>query len=155
MKDLKRALLLLTSISFYLIVPAQENTLPVREPDYNKPFLFEQLPQRILCSTDELQSLLQAQQGQAVNTDLALHFNFRGTVVSVADKYAGDLVSVTIRSSNYAGAVLNLARVRLSDGSIKFTGRIISLQHGDAFDLVQENNQYYFIKKGFYDLINE
>ena len=43
----------------------------------------------------------------------------------------------------------------MADGSVRYSGRIISFQHADAYEINLENNQYVFVKKGFYDLVNE
>ena len=31
----------------------------------------------------------------------------------------------------------------------------MSFKHGDAYEISEENGQYFFVKKGFYDLVNE
>ncbi len=63
--------------------------------------------------------------------------------------------SVVIRSTNRVGARLVFTKVTDADNTIKYIGRIISLQHSDSYEIVSENNQYYFKKQGLYDLIAE
>jgi hypothetical protein len=60
-----------------------------------------------------------------------------------------------IRSGNFNGATLTLSSSAQTNGAVRFTGRIISFQHGDVYELQNQNNQYILIKKNFYDLINE
>lgn len=130
-------------------------TLPVREPDYNKPLLFQQLPNRLDCKIADLQNLLQYEVGQEVNINLADNFNFRGIVTSTAVRDNGKITSVVIRSSNYNGAVLSFSKVIPENEVPYFTGRILSMQHGDSYEIVLENGIYVLNKKGFYDMINE
>jgi hypothetical protein len=73
--------------------------------------------------------------------------------VSKADE--NNIHSVVIRSRNFNGATLTLSSSAQPNGTVKFTGRIISFQHGDLYELQNQNNQYILIKKNFYDLINE
>jgi hypothetical protein len=76
-------------------------------------------------------------------------------VSSVANKFENTLQSVVIRSTNFPGAALSFSKLTKEDGTISYVGRIISFQHGDAYEITMENGQYFFIKKGFYDLVNE
>jgi len=155
MKNLKPGLCSLSAIFLFALLNAQEPVIPVREPDYSKPLLFHQLPQKIECRTHELLSLLQATKGQEIDLDLALNFKFRGTVTSVANKYNGALQSVVIRSVNYDGAVLSFSKTTDEYGVIKYSGRILSFNHGDALEITEEEGRYFFIKKSLYDIINE
>lgn len=153
MKNLKTGVICLCIILSCAISEAQ--SLPVREPDANRPLLFEQLPQRMICRMPDLQNLLQAQPGQLIETDITDNMNFRGVVASVANREGGKITSVVIRSTNFNGAALSFTRIIKEDGSIQYAGRIISFQHGDALEINFENGQYVFNKKGFYDLVNE
>jgi hypothetical protein len=65
------------------------------------------------------------------------------------------LQSVVVRSTNFPGAALSFSRITKEDGTFSYVGRIISFQHGDAYEISLENGQYFFVKKGFYDLVNE
>jgi hypothetical protein len=76
-------------------------------------------------------------------------------VSSVAAQFENNLLSIVIRSTNFPGAALSFSKITKEDGTISYAGRIISFQHGDAYEINQENGQYYFVKKGFYDLVNE
>lgn len=134
-----------------------QNTPPVNEPDYNKPLLFSSLPTRIAVNMDNLTRSMTNTAGQTVSMNLSSDatVTFSGNVVSNESMYDNALQTVVIRSSNFSGAVLSFSRVRLDDGTSRYTGRIVSLQHGDLYELVQENNTFYFIKRNYYDLINE
>ena len=79
--------------------------------------------------------------------------SFNGQVISRSDD--NTIHSVVIRSANFNGATLTLSSSAQPNGTVKFTGRIISFQHGDAYELQNQNDQYILIKKNFYDLMNE
>ena len=55
----------------------------------------------------------------------------------------------------HPGAALSFSKLMKEDGSISYIGRIISFQHGDAYEIILENGQYFFVKKDFYDLVND
>lgn len=129
----------------------------VNEPDYNKPKLFSHLPARIPVNTVELESLFQNAVGKATSLEVAddVQFRFEGEVVSAGSKYQNTLQSMVIRSTNFNGANFNISRITNADGTITYRGRIISFNHGDLFELQNQNGQYALVKKNFYDLINE
>ena len=132
-----------------------QNTIPVNEPNQNKPRLFTNLPDKIPVDINALQTLVNTGTGKNVSLRLGSNElnNFTGQVVSKADD--NTIHSVVIRSANFNGATLTLSSSAQPNGTVKFTGRIISFQHGDAYELQKQNNQYILIKKNFYDLINE
>lgn len=136
---------------------AQE-TAPLTEPNYKKLQLFTSLPENIKVNVNNLKELLKSSTGDAVASDLGdgSAFDFNGQVVSTATKYNNTIKSVVIRSSNYNGASLTISQLTNEDGSISYTGRIISFNHGDVFELQkQSDGNYAFVKKKFYDLVNE
>lgn len=136
-------------------LPAQ-NKIPLNEPDTNKPALFTNLPDKIPVTIDDLQNLLKLETGKDANLRLGQSnaSGFQGKVVSKADTY-NNIHSVVIRSSNFNGATLTLSSFTHPNGTVKFTGRIISFQHRDLYELQNQNDQYILIKKNFYDLVAE
>ena len=153
MKNLAKGIICLSVFFVSIKLSAQE--LPVREPDMNRPSLFQNLPDRITCRINDLSALLESEIGKNVSFAFADNINFQGVVSSVATKFGNTLQSVVIRSSNFPGAALSFSKLIKEDGTVSYIGRIISFQHGDAYEITMENGQYYFIKKGFYDLVNE
>lgn len=142
-------------LSTFVTSAQQQRSLPVREPDYSKPLLFADLPDTIACDINSLSSLLTLTEGRQVEKEIAGNFRFKGDVTSFSKRENDHITGVTLRSSNYEGAILNLVKITGPGKEIRYTGRIVSLTHGDALELIKEGNQYYFIKKGFYDMINE
>lgn len=134
---------------------AQKESLPISEPDYNKPKLFADLPNKFNLDLSSFESLLELSEGQAVNVRLTGPFNYHGTVVSKSDPRDESFRSVVIRSVNRQGAVLTFTRTKNTDGTYTYIGRILSHKHSDAFQIEQENGQYVLVKKQLYDLFNE
>jgi hypothetical protein len=127
----------------------------VKEPDKNRPSLFEQLPQRMNCRIDNLVSLFEFSVGSQVNIHVSDSMQFQGVVSSVATKSENTVKSIVVRSGNFPGAALTFSKFTKDDGSIFFAGRIISFQHADAYEITFEKGQYSFVKKYFYDLVND
>ncbi len=123
------------------------------DPDLNKPKLFNDLPEKIDFSPSSLSYLLDTKVSQQVSFTIAA-IAFTGQVVSVADSPDGSVKSVVIKLSNRPGARFSFARIN-NAGTISYTGRILSMQHGDAYELIAENGQYAFKKKTFYDIVSE
>jgi hypothetical protein len=153
MKNLVKGIICLCV--FFVCLDTAAQTPPVREPDMNRPSLFQNLPDKITCRINDLTALLQSETGRNVSLIFANNVNFQGIVSSVAAQFDNNLLSVVIRSTNFPGAALSFSKIKKEDGTIAYAGRIISFQHGDAYEINQENGQYYFVKKGFYDLVNE
>jgi hypothetical protein len=144
-------------LSFFCATTFAQKSIPVNEPDMNKPKLFTNLPDKIPVDISNLQSLLNAENGKAATLKLGQNTNtmtnFNGKVVSIAD--ADNIHSVVIRSDNFNGATLTLSSSTQPNGTVKFTGRIISFAHGDMYELQNQNDQYILIKKNYYDVVNE
>lgn len=153
MKHLQTCSIILLFALFSLNSFAQN--IPINEPNYAKPKLFQDLPERIPIQVSSLQNLLVFPIGQTINVQLANNFPLQGHIVSSANKYNNSIQSVVIMLTNRIGASLSLSKIKDSDGTVKYTGRIISMQHGDAFEISFENGQYFLVKKAFNDMINE
>ena len=158
MKTLYIGIICLMTTFSCISIFAQKTTVsnaPVREPDYKKPHLFGNLPQRMNIELKGLDTILQYETGKQVSFELAPNFTFKGVVSSVANKYENTINTIVIRSTNFQGAVFSISKTINPDGTSYFSGRIISFQHGDGYEINNEDGQYYLIKKGFYDMVNE
>ena len=145
------ALLTLLSLSS----SAQDNFKTVNEPDYNKAKIFSDLPQKMNLRLADMESLINLPIGSSVNTFAANNFRIMGTVVSKSDANDASAKTVVIKLNNRQGATLTFTRTTKADGTTSFIGRILNRNNGDAFEIVKENGQYVFMKKGVYDLISE
>ena len=128
-----------------------------REPDYNKPKLFTSLPEKIALNTDSIGTLFASATGKVININLGDKSlpGFEGKVVSVASKYDNQIQSIVVRSSNFNGATMTLSSTTMADGTTSYSGRIISFQHGDAYELQKKDDKYVFMKRSLYELMNE
>jgi hypothetical protein len=132
-------------------LPAKK--LPLNEPDYTKPKLFADLPDRIDFNPNDLLNLFELQRGQSVSVTIGRGFIFAGDLVSKSSDTHSS--SVVVRSTNRPGARLVFTRIIGENNSVKYLGRIISFKHGDCYEIVSENDHYYFKKKSIYDVISE
>jgi hypothetical protein len=132
-----------------------QKSIPLNEPDKNRPSLFSNLPDRIPVDISTLRNLFNAETGKDVSLRLGAGTGpeFAGKVISRADD--NSFHSIVIRSGNFNGATLTLSSSTQTNGAVRFTGRIISFHHGDAYILQNQDDNYILVKKNFYDLINE
>ena len=153
MKNLAKGIICLSV--FFVCIKTNAQTPPVREPDMNRPSLFQNLPEKISCRINDLSALLESEIGRNISFIFTGNLSFEGVISSVASKFDNTLQSIVVRSTNFPGAALSFSRIKKEDGTFSYVGRILSFQHGDAYEISQENGQYFFVKKGFYDLVNE
>ena len=141
-----------------ILTQAQEKPIPINEPDYNKPKLFQNLPERIPVDASTLESLLSSDLNRAASINLA-GAQFEGNVASKTAPSVNDVTptntTVIIKLTNYPGANFTVNKIINADGSISYTGRIVSFQHGDLFELQNQKGSWFLVKKNYYDLINE
>lgn len=157
MKNLRTAILCAVTLLLGMTSMAQENKIPINEPDPNKPRLFDGLPSRIPVTRTDLNALVDAQVGRTTSINLAAEsaIRFDGEIVSVASQPDNRVQSIVLRSSNFNGARFTLSRITGSDGTYSYVGRIISFQHGDLYELKNEAGNMVLVKKNYYELINE
>ena len=155
MKTLKTiAICALLSMS-YFYSGAQENLPVVNQPDYNKPKLFEDLPQKMNLTISDMESLFDLSVGTPVMAKLTKSFHFKGTIVSKSGGAETSIRSVVIKSTTRQGAVLTFTKITNTDGTYAYRGRIISKESIDAYEIVKENDQYILQKKNYYEMVRE
>jgi hypothetical protein len=143
-------------LSCSTVLQAQNNP-PLNEPDPNRPTLFDNLPDRIPVNISRITTLIGRSVGSTISMDMSDNMSLRidGEVVSSASNFENKLESVVIRSSNFNGAAFTISKITDKDGNVSYSGRIVSLKHGDLFELKNEEGNYTLIKRKFYDLVNE
>jgi hypothetical protein len=136
---------------------AQQHTkkLPISQYDYNKPKLFKDLPDRIKAPLKDFDHIFDLEIGNQVDLSFDSNFKFLGTVISKAEDPTANVKNIVIKSTNRVGATLALSRIINGDNTLSYTGSIMSLQHGDAYEIAHDNGSYFLVKKGLYDLIEE
>jgi hypothetical protein len=153
MKVLKTiAVCVLLSVCYY---EGSAQSIPINEPDYNKPKLFNDLPNKMTLRIADVDASLNQSVGSNITVQIANGLVIHGTVVSKSNEADANVKSVVIKSSNRQGAACTLTKVFNSDGTVTYRGRIISMRHGDAFEVVLENGTYVLNKTTLYDLYNE
>ena len=141
----------------YLHSAAQEE-LPINgEPNYNKPKIFADLPQKMNITISDIESLFDLSVGTPVMAKLSKNFPFKGTIVSKSGVATTAVRSVVIKSTTNArlGAVLTLTKIRKEDGSYVYRGRILSRESSDAYEIATENGGYVLQKKNYYEMVRE
>lgn len=152
MKSISILTLLLASALFSF---AQDKTVSLNEPNYNKKKVFTDLPDKAQMRMADVERLLTLPVGAPVNTIISKNFHITGKVVSVSDPADQSVKSVVVKLSNRDGAVFTFTRTKKSDGSYAFLGRMVSRNSGDALELVKENGQYVLLKKSAQELYVE
>jgi hypothetical protein len=146
------------SFIFCCTISFAQDRVVLKEPDYNKPILFSNLPDKIPVETNELKNLFSktAAKGNEINIgfiDKKLP-GFNGKIISATSKYNNTLHSVVVSSTRFNGATLTISSTT-TDGTVRYSGRIVSFQHSDLYVLQKEEEQYFLIKKKFHELVNE
>lgn len=155
MKFLKTAALAALLAVSYTPLSAQNVTVPLNEPNYNKPRVFSDLPSQMNLRLADMEALLNLSVGAQVNAMAASGFPLIGTVVSKSNPGNTLVKTVVIKSLTRQEATFTFSRITKEDGSLSYTGRMMSKSAGDALEIVKEGAGYVIRKKGFYDLINE
>lgn len=136
----------------FLNVGAQTQTIPLNEPDYNKPKIFNDLPQRMAMRIADAEKLFFLATGSITSVQISDSFLLKGIIVSTAD---GITKSFVLKCNNRDEVFFTFSKVAKPDGTFTYAGRMMSRNNGDAYEIKQEGDQYFLIKKNLYDLINE
>lgn len=161
MSYLKTTFIVLALCCVGIIANAQDNTtfIPVNEPDANMPKLFNTLPGQIPVSINNFNAAASGRKTKDAAVQLVagkkMPIAFNGTVVSTTSKYDGAIETTIIRLTEYEGATLTLSTLTDKDGNKTYTGRIISMKHGDVYELQKINDEYQFVKKDFNLFVHE
>jgi hypothetical protein len=120
-----------------------------------KPRLFYDLPQRMALNKHALAPLLQKQIGEKVTVPMAGAFTFTGTVVSKSDASETRSKTVVIKSEDRPGAALTITGIANGDGTYRYSGRMLSLRHSDAYEMVEQAGELQLQKTELSDLVSE
>jgi hypothetical protein len=138
---------------------AQNNDhAPLNDQDQNRPQLFASLPDRIPVSMDYINSLFGSPAGREVSfatNTLVTSAAIEGKVFSTGSEYDNKLQTVMIRSTNFNGAHFTISKYTDPEGRVIYSGRILSFQHADAYELKNESGNLVLVKRKFYSLVNE
>jgi hypothetical protein len=157
MKNLRTALLCAIMACSGMAAFAQNDNIPINEPDLNKPRLFNNLSERIQVSQAEMDNLFQINVGTRAQLSLAADASvrFEGDLISKSTVSQEGVQTAIVRSTNFNGARMTITKRLNADGTVSYIGRILSFQHGDFYELTNQQGQWFLVKKNFYDLVNE
>jgi hypothetical protein len=126
-------------------VSAQE-PIPVKQVILDKPLLFTQFSDKTACNKLELEQLLLTAISENINLTVGNDIVLKGVLVEKIRR-ANHVYSINIKLNAYPGALLNLSFVMKELEITAIKGRIIHPHYGDVLVLIEENQQYYFIKQ--------
>ena len=128
----------------FIVVSAHAQSASLLERSSNlRPVLFNQFPQKSPCDLESLERLFSAA-GQ-VSALVAPGIFLRGEVIARNEQNA-EVQSINISLSDFSGALFTLSRIRLENGTLRYNGHMVSLNHNEAMVLSIENGKYYFVK---------
>ena len=125
------------------------------ETSFNKPELFRDLPNRMDVSQQSLAPLLQNNVGEKVSIPLASGFTFDGVVVSKSNAAERRYKTVVIKSTNRPGASFTITGLQKADGTMQYSGRMLSLKHSDAYEMKEDGGRLALEKTPLDDLVSE
>lgn len=137
-----------------ILAQAQDKSIPINEPNYNKPKLFQNLPDRLAVDASTLENLFSLGVNHAASINMA-GIQFQGNVSSKSSTDVSQSSTIIIGLTNYPGANFTLTKTSKPDGTNNYAGRIISFQHGDLFELQNQKGNWVLVKRNYYELINE
>ena len=133
---------------------AAQTVPPLNEPNYNKPKIFSNLPDKLLLRLTEAEALLNLSVGGDAKAAIAPNFLLSGKVVSKSYGSDASVQSIVIKS-NLRNAVFSFSRIKNTDSSFVYRGRMLSREAGDALEIVKEADGYVLRKISYYNLLNE
>lgn len=111
-----------------------------------KPKQFNNFPEVINCSEQELLKVFSASPGQTISLSFSDNFIFSGIVKTNMSKYA-NLQSAVIVSPDYFNSIFNISKIIKADGSVAYVGHIINKNYFDGFELKKNVAGIYQLKK--------
>ena len=154
MKTLKTITICVVLSLSFTYSQAQEK-IPINQPNYNKPKIFDDLPRKMNLKISDMESLFDLSVGTLVTAKLTQNFHLKGTVVSKSGNFKSQVRSVVINSITRKGTVLTFTRITKEDGTFIYRGRILNKESIDAYDIVKEDDQYVLDKKNYYEMVRE
>lgn len=118
---------------------------PVNQHPAEKPKLFNDLAAKTEFSEADLRRIFNSSISEKVNFKLNTSL-FTDAVITEKVQKSKGLTSINCTLPAFNNALFNLSMIN-TDGVIRFTGRIVSRDHGDILLLQKENGKYFFIKQ--------
>ncbi len=138
---------------FCIQAAAQTSPVPVNEPDYNKPKIFNDLPNTMTIRLMDAEKLFGLRAGSSSSVQFTDELFLKGTVISNGE--SNGMRTIIMKVTNRNNAVFTFTRITQQDGTTSYAGRIMSRENGDALLIKKEDNAFTLNKINLYDLISE
>lgn len=119
-----------------------------------KPELFHDLPQQLDVPLQTVAPLLQKEVGENVSVLLKTGFLFRAVVVSKSAAAEKRYQTIVLKGTDRPASMMVTA-AHAADGTVHYSGRILSLNHRDAFEITEASGRLVLEKKDLADLVTE
>lgn len=106
-----------------------------------KPKLFENLPSKIDCNSQDLERLFSKATGQTASISFQSNFIFNGVVSSNIQQYS-NLQTILIKSSQLDNTLLNISKATNADGTVEYSGYIINQKYYDGYQIANVAGNY-------------
>jgi hypothetical protein len=107
--------------------------------------LFPEMRSRTICNTAILDKVFDAREKSNITIFISDQLTIAGEVLDKT-QVNQSVQTVSIRCSNFHGAVMSISRSRMPDNSFRYNGGIINREFADVLMLKYENGQYFFKK---------
>ena len=111
-----------------------------------KPKQFNDFPDVINCSEQELSKVFTTTAGQPISLSFSNNFTFSGSVKSNIAKYAS-LQTAVVVSPAYSNTIFSVSKIANADGSTSYIGRIVNKNYFDGFELKKNTSGNYQLIK--------
>ena len=138
-----RRILGCTTFCVFIVILANAQYSSGSQISNSKSSLFKQIPQKSRCNLKALDKLFSS--NGHINSSIAQGFSLRGELTLNMQRNPA-VRSIMISLSDFPGAFFTLSRIHLPDGSIQYSGHILSPDDTEALVLSFENGFYYFTK---------
>jgi len=127
-------------LSLYAVTSFAQNNLA------NKPSLFSQYPDIIICTPAQLNSFFETEQGQNVRVSFNNNLTLAGNVKSKLSKYS-NLQTVVIKLSAFNNILFSLSKRTDQHEIVTYVGHLFDNAYADGYDLKKaDNGNYQFTK---------
>ncbi|MBI1780507.1 MAG: hypothetical protein HYR66_03970 [Sphingobacteriales bacterium] len=130
------------------------NFRSAKEKETNKKALFSNAAERVSIGTNFIQKVFELPKGKGATIKFADNLQLAGEVVT--NDLQPNLQTITMKCTNYPGALLTISKVTLQDGSVMYSGAILNQQSKDIIMLEKDAaGNYAWQKKNLSDLIED
>ena len=128
------------------------NFRSAKEKNEGKQTMFTYIAERTTAEVNLMQNLFASKVGESISVKFTDKLQLNGQVTMAEQE--NNLQSITLRCTNFPGAIFTLSKVTEADGSVVYTGAILSNNHKDIISLEKNSNgNYAWVKKNLSELL--